>query len=90
MKNTDSSLQLTDRIHIDSITPLSKVYIEFDVDAPSYLALKSVEGEIVSARAIVESQPQSNYLTLYVVITLQDREIYTTNLPFKFLSVRAN
>lgn len=90
VKNTDSSLQLTDRIHIDSITPLSKVYIEFDVDAPSYLALKSVEGEIVSARAIVESQPQSNYLTLYVVITLQDREIYTTNLPFKFLSVRAN
>lgn len=54
-------------------------------DMPSYLALKTVEPDILSVHAITELKPAANYLSLYIAIKTKDRTLCSVNITNKYL-----
>lgn len=55
-------------------------------DFPSYLALKKIEEEIRKVELILQKSPESNFYTLFVRISNDNRVIYSVNVPNKFLA----
>ena len=56
-------------------------------DFPSYLALKKIEGDIRKVELILQRAPESNFYTLYVKIHMDNRIVYSVNVPNKFLGL---
>ncbi|WP_396190472.1 RNase H family protein [Flavobacterium sp.] len=54
-------------------------------DIPSYLSLKRIEEEIRKVEIILHKHPDSNFYTLYTRIQMDNRVVYSLNVPNKFL-----
>lgn len=64
---------------------VNKLILTLGKDTLPYLALKRLEKDIVSVKAVVELKPGDNFLTLYTLIETTDRVLGSTNITSKFL-----
>lgn len=84
--NKDKFSDFSD-LALGKIVFAQKLLAAVGYDFPSYLALKKIEGEIRKVEAILQKSPESNFYTLFVKIQLDNRELYSVNVPNKFLGL---
>lgn len=54
-------------------------------DLPNFLSLKSIESQIQKVTAITELTNDSNYVSLFIILHLEDRLLCSTNILNKYL-----
>jgi len=59
---------------------LQKIFITIDRDIPSYLALKQIEEKIEKVNAVVSYDENSDTITIYVKLELEDRVLFSCNI----------
>lgn len=85
--NKDNQLDLNTYFDKD-YTFIHSLLAKVGYDLPNFLALKSIEGNIQKVTAVTELQPDTNHLSLYIMIHLTDRVLCSVNILNKFLVKR--
>lgn len=83
--NKDKFLDFTD-LASESVVFKQRVLAATGFDFPAYLTLKRIEEEIHSVHLVLKRDPESNFYTLYVKITTNDRSLYSLNVLNKYLA----
>ena len=63
---------------------LQKIFITIDRDIPSYLALKQIEEKIEKVNAVVSYDENSDTITIYVKLELEDRVLFSCNIANRY------
>lgn len=89
LTSKDKNLELGNRFNVP-FKFLSTLIATMGKDIPPYLALKHIESKILKVTAIVELRVDSNYVTLYTLIELDDRKLISVNVTSKFVVLRSD
>lgn len=65
-----------------------KLLLGVGLDIPNYLALKKLEDEIRKVDLVLHKDPESNFYTVFTKLTTDNREVYSVNVPNKFLAFK--
>lgn len=87
--NKDKQLDLSDKFNVP-FKFVSKLIATIGKDVPQYLTLKHMEDRIQSVTCTVVLRSDSNYVTLYTLIKLPDRQICSVNIVNKYVVLRKN
>lgn len=87
ISNKDRFLDLNYRVE-DRIQFTQKLLLGVGYDMPNYLALKRLETEVSLVHMALHKDYESDLYTVFVKLTTPTREIYSVNVPNKFLAFR--
>lgn len=87
LTSKDKNLDITTRFNVP-FQFLSSLILATGKDFPPYLALKHIEEKITKVTALIELRPDSNYVTLYTLISMEDRQLISVNVVNKFVVLR--
>lgn len=87
ISNKDRFLDLNHLVQ-DKIEFTQKLLIGVGYDMPNYLALKKIETELTAAHMALHKDHESDHYTVFVRLTTASRQIYSLNVPNKFLAFR--
>lgn len=84
--NKDKFSDFSD-LALGKIVFAQKLLAAVGYDFPSYLALKKIEEDIRKVDVILQKAPESNFFTLFVKIQMDNRVLYSVNVPNKYLGL---
>ena len=83
LANNLKVIDLTDTVPDADIVQRLRLKVGYDI--PSYLSLKNIEADIQKVELVIEGSEESSYLTVYIRIVTNDRNIYAVNMDNNYL-----